>query len=219
MHAVIYWITQWGYPAIFSLLVLGVVGVPVPDETLLAFVGYLAYKGNLDLLPAIATAFFGSICGITISYILGKTLGLKILHKYGKYVHITPDKLDKTHQWFERFGKWLLMIGYFIPGVRHLTAYVAGASDMELPHFMLFAYTGGFIWSLGFIMLGYLLGDKWEMVMHSAHRHIRTASIIAGVLLAAYLLWRYLKRKRTPVELPREVVEIPKVTDGGDGSE
>ena len=78
-HQVLGWITQYGYFAIFLLLVCGIVGLPVPDETLLTFAGYLVFKGNLSLPLAFAAALGGSLSGITISYTLGRTLGMKVI--------------------------------------------------------------------------------------------------------------------------------------------
>jgi len=196
METITQWIADWGYGGIFSLLVLGIVGIPVPDETLLTFVGYLAYKGELDLVPALLTVFAGSVCGITLSYILGRSLGLKIIHRYGRYVRMTPEKLQKTHLWFERSGKWVLMIGYFIPGVRHFTAYVAGASEFKLPEFALFAYMGALIWSMGFVMLGYLLGEQWETVLKVIDDNMLIVGIGVAVVVAGYLAWRFITSSR-----------------------
>src|SRR5215813_12552066 len=99
---VLAWITQYGYVAIYSLLVLGIVGLPVPDETLMTFTGYLVYSGHLSLLPAWLAAFFGSASGITISYVLGRTFGLALIHRYGKYCRIKQEHVDKAHAWFEK---------------------------------------------------------------------------------------------------------------------
>jgi membrane protein DedA with SNARE-associated domain len=196
MDSILQWVVDYGYAAIFGGLVLGIVGLPVPDETMLTFVGYLTYKGSLDLFPALAVAFCSSACGITISYALGKTLGHKVLLKYGRYLHITPERLEKTHNWFEHSGRWLLTYGYFIPGVRHLTAYVAGTSELEFPVFALFAYSGALVWSATFILLGHFLGDQWHIVLHAIHSHLRTAIIIAVILLAGYLLFKWWKRRK-----------------------
>jgi membrane protein DedA with SNARE-associated domain len=75
MDALLNWIPEYGYPALFLLLMLGIVGLPIPDETLLTFSGYLIFKNQLLWMPTMATAFFGSICGITISYLIGRRLG------------------------------------------------------------------------------------------------------------------------------------------------
>ena len=78
VDTVLQWIGQYGYIAIFSLLVLGIVGLPVPDETLLTFTGYLVFQGHLSLGLAFLSCFAGSACGITLSYILGRTFGLTL---------------------------------------------------------------------------------------------------------------------------------------------
>src|SRR6185436_19830218 len=124
-HQVLAWISQYGYVAIFSLLVLGIVGLPVPDETLLTFTGYLVFKGTLSLPLAFASAACGSASGITISYWLGRTFGLTVIHRYGKYLRIRPHHLEKAQVWFAHAGHWSLTFGYYVPGVRHFTAFAA----------------------------------------------------------------------------------------------
>ncbi len=192
METVSVWITQYGYFGLFSLLMLGIIGLPIPDETLLTFSGYLIYKEQFSLGWTVVSAFGGSICGITISYILGRSIGLFLLHRYGRYVLITPEKLDAVHQWFERRGKWALTIGYFIPGVRHLTAYTAGASKLEIPEFMVFAYSGGLIWTLTFILLGYSIGDRWQSVVDQFQANVLIGTSILVVILA--IIWLIKKR-------------------------
>jgi membrane protein DedA with SNARE-associated domain len=139
---IFHWVEQYGYPGLFSSLMLGIVGIPLPDEVLLTFAGYLVFKGHLTLSLTIATAFLGSACGISLSYFLGRTVGLYLLVRYARNL-VSDQKMNQVHKWFERFGKWGLLLGYFVPGIRHLTALVAGASKLELPVFALFAYSGG----------------------------------------------------------------------------
>src|SRR5260370_26821635 len=135
METVYHLIAQYGHVAIFCLLVLGIVGLPVPDETLLTFSGYLVFKGHFRFLPTVAAAYAGSICGITISYVIGRTGGLYLIHKYGPYVHLTKDRLDRVHAWFARMGRWALFFGYFMPGIRHFTAVVGRGFGLWPPHF------------------------------------------------------------------------------------
>jgi len=187
------WISTYGYPAIFVLLVFGIVGLPVPDETLLTFTGYLIFKGRLHLLPAFFSAFTGSACGITISYILGRTFGLALIHRYGKYIHLTEERIQYAHNWFERVGRWGLTFGYFVPGVRHFTAYAAGMSCLSPPEFAAFAYSGAFLWASAFISLGYFLGERWESTSEEIHKYLLLATglaILAGLLYFAWRKWR-----------------------------
>jgi membrane protein DedA with SNARE-associated domain len=187
---VLAWIAQYGYLAIFSLLVLGIVGLPVPDETLLTFAGYLVFRGHLSLPLAFLSAFAGSACGITLSYTLGRIFGLILIHRYGRYLRITAEHVEKAHAWFRRAGHWSLTIGYFIPGVRHFTAYAAGMSELEYPTFALFAYAGAAIWAGTFIGLGYLLGERWQAVQANIHHYFVGGTIAIVILAAAYLAWR-----------------------------
>jgi membrane protein DedA with SNARE-associated domain len=194
MEIIANWVAHYGYAAIFSLLVLGIVGLPVPDESLMTFVGYLVYKGQLQAVPAFASAVLGSMCGITVSYGLGRSVGLFILHHYGSFFHISTKEIEKVHDWFDRFGTWTLLIGYFIPGVRHLTAVVAGTSKLRLSLFFIFAYSGAIIWAATFIGIGYLFGDQWSQVLEHVHRHFVIAAWIALVLCAFYLVWFFRKK-------------------------
>lgn len=187
---VLAWIAQYGYTAIFCLLVMGIVGLPVPDETLLTFAGYMVYSGHFSLAPAYATALAGSLCGITISYTLGRAFGLPLIHRFGRYIHVTEDDVNKAHSWFRRVGHWGLTFGYFVPGVRHLTAYAAGISALEPRQFALFAYPGGAVWVATFVSLGMFLGERWHAVEANIHRYLVWALLAMVLAGAAYLLWR-----------------------------
>jgi membrane protein DedA with SNARE-associated domain len=187
---VLAWITQYGYFAIFFLLVFGIIGLPIPDETLLTFSGYLIYKGHLSLPLAFVSAVAGSASGITISYQLGRLFGHRVLVRYGKYIHLTEERLDRAHAWFARIGHWALTFGYFIPGVRHITAYAAGISDVAPHQFAIFAYTGTVLWVSTFLSLGYLLGERWEAVEKNIHYYLVWVAVAIVVAAVGYLVWR-----------------------------
>lgn len=199
---VLQWVATYGYVAIFFLLVLGIVGLPVPDETLLTGCGFLVYQGHLHLIPTLISAFAGSACGITCSYLIGKTVGWKFLHsRPGRLLHISDDNIRRVHDWFNRIGHWALMAGYFIPGVRHFTAIVAGTSKLEWPSFALFAYSGALLWVCTFMFIGYHFGPQWIQILELVERNLKLASIVLGAVVAAYLVFRWLKRK--PASSPR----------------
>ncbi len=200
MELILHWISEYGYFGIFALLVFGIVGLPVPDETLLTFAGYLVYGGRLQLAPAMLSAFLGSVCGITISYTLGRLAGYLLIEKYGPRLHIKMERVRQVHDWFHRVGRFALTLGYYVPGIRHLTAYVAGASELEMPVFALFAYTGALLWSSTFILLGYFLGNQWNRVSGQAQVCFATGVLALAGLAAVYFLWR--RRKSSPRSSP-----------------
>lgn len=192
-EAILRWITEYGYLAIFILMTLG---TPIPDEGLLAFAGYLVYEGRLQLIPTMAAAFLGSVCGISISYGFGRTVGNYLVTKFGPAVKITDDKITRVHSWFDRVGKWGLLFGYLLPGVRHLIAFGAGTSKLPVPVFALFAYTGGFIWSVTIISAGYYLGSQWTLFFGKVRPNLVIGSAVAVTLFLLYMLLRRYLRKR-----------------------
>jgi membrane protein DedA with SNARE-associated domain len=191
MDWVLDWIARYGYVAIYFLLMLGIAGLPVPDETLLVYTGFLIQKGTLGGPQAWGVAFLGSASGITISFVIGRTLGFYSIHRYGRYVRLTEQRIQKVHEWFEHLGRWVLSIGYFIPGVRHATAIVAGAMQLDLVSFALFAYGGAAFWVTTFLSLGYLLGDNWDRVLGTIHKYGVVGGIVAAIALTALGLWRW----------------------------
>ena len=197
MELVLEWISRYGYFGLFSLLMLGIVGLPIPDETLLTFAGYLVFRGRLHAAPAYVAALAGAMCGITVSYALGRLTGYFLVEKYGARLHIKMERVRRVHDWFHRTGAIALTFGYFVPGARHLTAYVAGASELEPRTFALFAYTGAALWSATFISLGYFLGDRWRRAPELANETGLIAAAAVVVLAGGgYLLWRRLTASR-----------------------
>jgi membrane protein DedA with SNARE-associated domain len=185
------WVSRYGYGAVFGCLVLGIVGLPLPDEWLLVFTGYLIWKGRFHPVPGVFAAFCGSACGISVSYAIGRTLGLGFVHKFGRWVHINDHDIQRVHDWFKRIGHWALFFGYFIPGVRHFTAIVAGTSKLEFRAFAAYAWPGALLWVCTFVSIGYLLGEQWQRVFEVIDRNIRVVTVIAAILAALYLAYRY----------------------------
>lgn len=188
MESILSWLSHYGYAGLFGLLVLGIVGLPVPDETLLVFSGYLISRGRLHPVLTFLAGFGGSACGISLSYTLGRTLGHRVVLRYGRFLHITEARLERVHEWFRRVGEWLLMIGYFIPGVRHFTALVAGMSELEYGTFARFAYAGAAIWVATFLLVGYFVGEHWRAAMALVHRYTLLFAAAAAVA-ALLMLW------------------------------
>lgn len=191
MDSVLAWISHYGYAGIFGLLMLGIVGLPVPDETLLVACGALIAKGRLEWFAAWASALAGSICGISVSYAIGRLAGRSFVHRWGPYVHFTEERQHKVQAWFDRLGHWLLTFGYFILGVRHFTALVAGMTEVRFRTFALYAYPGAVLWVTTFVALGAYLGDNWSQVLGLIHRSLLFLLFaVAAVAGAAFLLHR-----------------------------
>ncbi len=193
MEFIVQWVTQYEYAGIFVLLMLGIVGIPIPDEIILLFSGYMVSQGKLSLPGTIGVSFLGAVCGISLSYILGRTVGVRLVKQYGHYIHLTEERLELGRQWFQRAGRWGLFFGYFVPGIRHVMAYLAGTARLGVGTFALFAYTGGFFWSVFFILAGRYFGARWVKMPERIHRIIW---IIAGVVILVLIFYFLVKKNR-----------------------
>ncbi len=194
LEFILQWISVYGYIAIYALLMFGIVGLPVPDETMLVFCGYLVSQGRLNPAQTFAVAVFGSISGITTSYLIGRTLGLGFVHRYGRYVRLTEKRLDTVHAWFDRIGHWALFVGYYIAGVRHFTAILAGTSCLEFRAFAVYAWSGAVIWVSTFLSIGYFFGEHWREVADLLHRNTLLISAAVLFVAAAYAVWWWSRR-------------------------
>lgn len=191
------WVGHYGYFGFFLLLMLGIVGLPVPDETLLVLSGYLISSHRLHPALAFGANLAGSICGTSISYGLGRTLGHAAVLRFGRYVGITSQRMTMVHAWFEKAGEWLVAFCYFIPGIRHFAALVAGTSEMDFRRFAAFAWSGATLWVMGFMALGYFGGAKWQTALNVIHRYTLISVVVIAVVLFAYV-WLHRKFLHSP---------------------
>jgi membrane protein DedA with SNARE-associated domain len=198
---ILHFVAHYGYFGIFFILMFGIIGIPIPDELLMAFVGFLVWKGELHYFTAVLVGSLGSFTGMTLSYFIGAKVGTPILEKYGPKVHITPERVEKVHRWFERFGKLTVTIGYFVPGFRHLTSFTAGIGHWEYGVFTLYALPGAFLWVFTFVTLGKFLGRHWRVFTESLHHYMLVTSLVvgAGILICIWVR-KVLDKKRTNLD-------------------
>lgn len=191
--AVLHWIAQYGYAGLFLALMFGIAGLPIPDETIMVFCGYLISQHRLDPLTTYIVALCASISGISVSYFIGRTGGSAVVERYGKLVHLTPKRVARVNRWFHRTGEWLLTFGYFILGVRHFTALIAGMSGLEFRVFARYAYFGAAIWVATFLGIGYLVGEHWQQAVEAVRKY---SWALAAALALAAVLWLLFSRRR-----------------------
>jgi len=193
---VLRWVARYGLLALFALLMFGIAGIPMPDEVMLSFAGGLAATGNYNMgyLSTLLTAFLGASCGITFSYVLGRTAGLGVVRKWGKYLHITEERLNRVHEWYEhKKGRWALVFCIYAPVFRHVVAIVAGTSRMRLWEFAALAWSGVLLWVATFITLGYFSAGYWVRMGPTVHYILLVGSLGIGAII---LIWYILRNRR-----------------------
>ncbi len=209
MEFVTYFVTNYGYPAIFLLLLPGAFGLPIPDELLLTLTGYLALRGELRLISAMAVAASGAILGITLDYWVGRLAGSRLIGESGALWRLKPGKFKGLQEWLQRGGGWRLCLGFFLPGVRHWAAIAAGITRLPLAGFTRFAYLGVLVWVLAYILLGYFLGPQAGLLVERIGANCRWASGLIAALLLGYLLVR---GKWLRLKWPKIAAKSPPVT-------
>ncbi|MBT2726790.1 VTT domain-containing protein [Bacillus sp. ISL-75] len=184
---------QHSYLILFLGIFLELMALPISGEFLMSYAGYFVFQGKMNYLLALMTVFVSGGAGITVTYWIGKAGGYKLIEKYGKYIHLGPERYKKTAAWFERSGSKLLVFAYFIPGIRHFTGYISGISRMPFRKFIVPAYIGSFLWGFCFITLGKVLGPRWEAFHQAARKYFLIFIIVIAVFLAGYLVYRFNK--------------------------
>lgn len=189
-------ISRYGYGGIAVLLALGIVGLPFPDETLLTLTGYLIFQGTLHPVPAYLSALLGSCCGITVSFAAGRYGALRLVRRFGSRIRLSEEHLAKGRMWFERRGGVALTLGYFVPGLRHVIAIIAGGTGLGYPRFAAFAYSGAGIWTAVFISAGFLLGKSWERFPDLARTLAVILFILFLVIAGVYIFLKKFRAKK-----------------------
>jgi membrane protein DedA with SNARE-associated domain len=160
MELVVEYVSQYGYWGIMLLLTLGIVGLPVPDEVLMIFVGYVSSIGVLSYSITVIAGILGSLMGMMISYFVGRKIGHSLIVKYGRWVGLTQKRFDKMQRWFSRYGIWSILFAYFIPGLRHVAGYISGIGTMPITKYLFICIIVSIVWTVLYTSIGYYIGWK-----------------------------------------------------------
>jgi membrane protein DedA with SNARE-associated domain len=187
---------HWSYLIIFIAATLecaAFIGLFVPGESLMLASGFFAQQGILELDAVMIVGAMGAIVGDNIGYQLGCRLGRDWLLHHGRRFGLKPSRLSQAEAFFQRHGPKAVFFGRFIGFARALVPFIAGASRMSYRKFLMYNALGAALWSVGFVLLGYVLGASWLV----AERWIgRTSMILAGVVLLGILVWVWRRRRR-----------------------
>ena len=180
-------VQQYGYLALFLLLWLGIIGMPIPDEVVVMTGGFMAALGVLHPLPAFLITYAGVIFGLSIGYVLGKVIGIRSL-KYLERKKNMSKYNNQANQLFERYGCYSLVIGYFFPIIRHIVPYIVGMAKMPYSKYALLSYSTGFAWTLVYFTIGRYFGNNINTISSflTQYKFVLVAIfLLGGVLLLA----------------------------------
>ena len=153
-------VSSWGYVGIFVMMFLESSFFPFPSEVAMIPAGYLAHKGEMSLALAFISGTLGSLLGAIFNYYLCYFFGREIVLKYGKFVGITHEKMDKFEAFFNKHGEISTFNSRLIPGIRQYISLPAGLAKMNIFRFCLFTTLGAGIWCAILLVVGYFLGSN-----------------------------------------------------------
>lgn len=176
-----------GYIGIFVMMFLESSFFPFPSEVVMIPAGYLAYKGEMNLFLAIFSGIAGSLAGAIFNYFLAVKYGRSFLSKYGKYVLIKEETLEKMENFFAKHGHISTFSGRLIPAVRQYISLPAGLARMNLWKFSLYTSLGAGIWVLILALLGYFIGSNQDLIDQYLKVIIISILVLLFILIIFYI--------------------------------
>ena len=182
-------IEQLGYGGVFVGMTLESTGLPLPSEVIMAFAGYVVWEGQLTLLGITLAGTLGCLTGSLIAYGIGAYGGRPLLERYGKYVLIRKNELDRGEQWFAKHGESAVFISRLLPVVRTYISFPAGIVRMDLRKFSVYTFLGSLPFCFAFAYAGVALGPHWHSITRLS-RYFNVAVIVGLAVLVGYLIYR-----------------------------
>lgn len=188
-------INQWGYTAIFILILLENVLPVVPSEIILTFAGLMSVKSGLSIAILFTISTIASFIGLLILFYLCRLISENSLYrfvdKYGKWVKLKSKDLKRANDWFKKYGAWAVLLCRFIPVLRVLITIPAGINRMNVVKFVTLSLLGTTIWNFALILLGRVLSDSFDVLMNALHTYsyVMYIILIIAILYLAYRLF------------------------------
>jgi membrane protein DedA with SNARE-associated domain len=189
-----------GYGGIVALMALESSVFPVPSELVMTPAGYLAAKGGMNLLVALACGTAGSVLGAWANYVVASRIGRWVFVRYGRWVLLTERSLERTERFFAGHGEIATFLGRLFPVIRHLISIPAGLARMRLDRFFLYTAAGAALWCTVLLTIGWVIGRAGETLardlVETYTRHAVLAMVPLTVLVIAGYVWWHRRRTR-----------------------
>ncbi|MFI2709634.1 DedA family protein [Micromonospora sp. NPDC018662] len=189
-------IDAWGAIGVALLVALESIIPPIPSEIVLAMAGYLSAEGRFNVVVIVLAATAGSLLGALVLYWLGAALGEDRLKRWLDHIPLVDlEDLEKADRWFERHGRWAVLIGRVVPVVRSLVSIPAGANRMPLGEFVLLTTLGSGVWNTLIVGAGFLLGSRWEDVDRYSQWFNYAIFAVFGVMIVSWAVKKVRRRR------------------------
>jgi membrane protein DedA with SNARE-associated domain len=187
---------HYGYLAVGGLVLVEDFGVPVPGETILIAAAIFAGAGHMNIAVVILVAVAGAIIGDNIGFVIGHFGGRPLVERFGRYIFLTPERLDRAEDFFNRHGGKVVTVARFIEGLRQANGILAGIVGMHWLKFLVFNALGAVLWVGTWAALGYLAGENIVEIYAAVERY-KWYAVAAIVVIAAIVITRRVRRRRS----------------------
>ena len=188
-------VSAFGYIGVFLLMLLENIFPPIPSELIMPLAGFVAARGDLNFIAVIVVGTAGSVVGALPWYYAGAKLGQarmkRFAERWGHWLTLSPEDVDKASEWFDRHGKGAVFFGRLIPAVRTLISVPAGIAGMSMTKFLIYSTLGSLIWTALLALAGYLLESQYEKVSE----YMNPISTGVVVLMVLYYLYRLIRQR------------------------
>jgi membrane protein DedA with SNARE-associated domain len=195
-QSVVDWVTSaigdHGVAAVFGLMVLESACIPVPSEVIMLFAGYLVSQDKMSLAAAILAGTLGNVVGSWIAWGVGYVGGRPFIARYGRYIHVTPDRMEMADRWFDKYGNRVVFWSRMVPIVRTFISLPAGVARMPFGRFTLYTFLGALPWCTLLTLIGVKVGENWE----TWEGRLKYIDYLVAVLLVAVAVRLYMKWRR-----------------------
>ncbi|HEX2036780.1 MAG TPA: DedA family protein [Chloroflexota bacterium] len=182
------------YPGIALVMLIENLFPPIPSEFVMPFAGFLAARGELNFAGTVVAGTLGSVAGAIILYLVGMWAGEPLIRlfvrRYGRYWLLSEADLDRTIQFFARYGEAVVFFGRVIPLVRSLISIPAGMSRMPLGRFLIFTTLGAAVWTTALAAAGLALGENWELIIGFVKQYERAILVVLALGVIAFVFRR-----------------------------
>jgi membrane protein DedA with SNARE-associated domain len=186
---------HYGYLAVGGVLFLEDFGVPLPGETMLIAASLYAGTGALNIWLVGLVAVIGAVVGDNVGFAIGHFGGRRLIDRFGKYVLLTPKRLDKVEDFFRRHGSWVVVVARFVEGLRQANGLIAGTVEMPWLKFLAANVLGAVAWVAVWASLGYFAGDHVATISKYATYVAIGIAVLVIAVIARHLVAH--RRERT----------------------
>ncbi|WP_029116836.1 DedA family protein [Mycobacterium sp. URHB0044] len=186
---------HYGYLAVGGFVLLEDFGVPVPGEIMLISAALFAGAGHLNIAVVILVAVIGAVIGDNIGYAVGRLGGRPLAERWGRYVFLTPARLDRAETFFDAHGGKVVTVARFIEGLRQVNGLLAGIAGMHWLKFLGFNALGAVLWVGTWAGFGFLAGEH-VVAIYSAFEHYKWYVIGVLVIAVAIVIANRVRRGR-----------------------